>query len=72
MSESETPERLTPEELAYHRRANMLIERATAVWQHWSAYLTESRRLSQWDAIDEEGRICRGTPPEVPKEDKTG
>jgi len=58
-----TPDRLSPPELAYHRR---VVEQAKAAqvqmapWQHWSQYLAEAYQIGPTDTITEDGLIVRG------------
>lgn len=56
-------ERLTDDELAYHRRLVSEVKSAEAAWRSWSVHLSEKYRLGTGDSISESGEISRVDPP---------
>lgn len=53
-------ERLTPEELAYHRRVQADLAALQAAWQHWAGHLSRAYRIGPHDTIHEDGTVERG------------
>lgn len=57
------PETLSADELAYHRALVARVKAAQAAWQSWSDHIGAKYRLTEGDAISEDGDVLRRRPP---------
>ncbi len=64
------PEKISADDLAYHRKLNATVNSAQAMFQHWASHLVEKYAIGQQDQLKEDGTIERGKPDAPPAEEK--
>lgn len=57
---TDAPERLTPDEYAYHDVVLQEFKAARGAWMSWQRHLAAKYRLQAGDGIAEDGSITRG------------